>query len=257
MILSKRAALGGVWLDELHESIVIQQIDPGTPQRNISTVSAMGGAGQRVTGSRWETLDVTVTFGINLPKRQMELRRQVFELVTAWAMRKGWLTVNWLPNRRMWVDHVELPSSGDIWDWTATYTITFRAYAVPFWQDEMPATAANQLITNGSVRVEVGGNAQSVLDVTFANRSGMTINNFRISAGGNTLILSNLGLGGSETLAISHGTDGLLRITAGGRSVLDRRTGSDDLYVMPGSNVVTIQADRAGALSVASYGRYA
>ena len=29
MILSKRVALGGVQLDELHESIVIRSIDPG------------------------------------------------------------------------------------------------------------------------------------------------------------------------------------------------------------------------------------
>jgi hypothetical protein len=256
MILAKRAALGGVQLDELHESIVIQKIDPGTPQRTINAVAMMGGAGQRITGKHWETLDVVIEFGINLPKREMELRRQVFEMVTAWALRGGWLTVGWMPGRRMWVDHVELPSSGDLWDWTASYTITFRAYSVPFWQDEMPVLASHQLITSGSVSIEVGGNAQSVLDISFQNRSGMTINNFRVSAGGNTLILSSLGLGGSETLSISHGTDGLLRITAGGRSVLDRRTGSDDLYVMPGSNTVTVQADRAGALTVRSYGRY-
>ena len=256
MILSKRAALGGVQLDELHESIVIQSVDPGTPQRTISAVAMMGGAGQRITGDHWETLEIIVEFGINLPKRQMELRRQVFEMVTAWALRGGWLTVNWLPNRRLWVDRVELPSSGDMWDWTKTYTITFRAYSVPFWMDEMPAQAVHQLITNGSVSIEVGGNVQSVLDVSFQNRSGMTINNFRVSAGGNTLVLSSLGLGGSETLNISHGTDGLLRITAGGRSVLDRRTGADDLYVLPGTNTVTIQSDRAGTLTVRSYGRY-
>ncbi len=256
MILSKRAALGGVQLDELHESIVIQRVDPGTPQRNISAVAMMGGAGQRITGDHWETLDIIVEFGINLPKRQMELRRQVFEMVTAWALRGGWLTVNWMPNRRVWVDRVELPNGGDMWEWTNTYTITFRAYSVPFWQDEMPAQTVHQLITSGSVSIEVGGNVQSVLDVSFQNRSGMTINNFRVSAGGNTLILSSLGLGGSETLNISHGTDGLLRITAGGRSVLDRRTGADDLYVLPGTNAVTIQSDRAGTLTVRSYGRY-
>ena len=256
MILSKRAALGGVQLDELHEAIVIQRIDPGTTQKNISAVSMMGGAGQRITGEHWETLDVVIEFGINLPKREMELRRQIFDMVAAWALRGGWLTVNWMPNRRVWVDRVELPNGGDMWEWTNTYSLTLRAYSVPFWQDETPVTVSHPQITNGSVNIEVGGNVQSVLDLEFRNISGMTINNLRVSAGGNTLVLSSLGLGGSETLMISHGTDGLLRITAGGRSVLDRRTGSDDLYVMPGTNTVTIQADRAGALTVRSYGRY-
>lgn len=256
MILSKRVALGGVQLDELHERIVVLGVDPGIPEESISTVSRMGGFGQRVTGDHFETLDVTVTYGIDVPKKQMELRRQIFEAVNAWARNCGWLTVNWMPNRRMYADKAVLPSSGDMWDWTKKYEIVFRAYNVPFWQDEIPNQAARSLISSGSTAVIVGGNVQSVLDVEFRNRSGMQINNFSISAGGNTLVLSNLGLGGSETLAFSHGTDGLLRITAGGRSVMDRRTGADDLYVNPGTANVSISTERSGDLTVRNYGRY-
>ena len=256
MILSKRVALGGVQLDELHERIVVLGVNPGTPDESISAVSRMGGSGQRVTGAHWETLDVTVSYGIDIPKDQMELRRQIFDAVNAWALRCGWLTVNWMPNRRMYVDKVVLPSSDDVWDWTRKYDITFRAYNVPFWQDEIPNQAARSLITSGNTAIIVGGTVQSVLDVDFRNRSGMTINNFTISAGGNTITLSNLGLGGSETLSFSHGTDGLLRITAGGRSVLDRRTGADDLYVNPGTVNVSISTERSGDLTVRNYGRY-
>jgi hypothetical protein len=256
MILSKRVALGGVQLDELHERIVVLGVDPGTPDESISTVSRMGGFGQRVTGEHWETLDVTVTYGIDVQKREMELRRQIFDAVNAWARTRGWLTVNWMPNRRMYVDKVVTPSSGDMWDWTQKFDIIFRAYNVPFWQDEIPNQAARSLITSGSTAVIIGGNVQSVLDVEFRNRSGMTINNFAISAGGNSITLSNMGLGGSETLAFSHGTDGLLRITAGGRSVLDRRTGADDLYVNPGTVNVSISTERSGDLTVRNYGRY-
>ena len=49
MILTRRAALGGIQMDELHEAIVIRGIDPGTPQRTLTGVSRMSGAGQRVT----------------------------------------------------------------------------------------------------------------------------------------------------------------------------------------------------------------
>ena len=256
MILSKRVALGGVQLDELHERIVVLGVDPGTPEESISTVSRMGGSGQRVTGAHWETLEVTVSYGIDIPKDQMELRRQIFDAVNAWALRRGWLTVNWLPNRRMYVDKVVLPSSDDVRDWTRKYDITFRSYNVPFWQDEIPNQAARSLISSGSTALIVGGTVQSVVDADFRNRSGMTINNFSISAGGNTITLSNLGLGGSETLSFSHGTDGLLRIKAGNRSVLDRRTGADDLYVNPGTVSVSISTERSGDLTVRNYGRY-
>ena len=257
MILSKRAALGGVQLDELHESIVIQRVDPGTPQRNISAVAMMGGAGQRITGDHWETLDIIVEFGINLPKRQMELRRQVFEMVTAWALRGGWLTVNWMPNRRVWVDRVELPNGGDMWEWTNTYTITFRAYSVPFWQEENPASVAANL-TSGSVVLGVGGNVQTVIDLTFKNTSGSTINTFSVSAGGNTISLSDIGLLNGETLQIHHGTDGLLRIVIGSRSVYNKRAagGADDLYVQPGNVTVSVTAGGSGRLIVTCCGRY-
>lgn len=256
MILSKRVALGGVQLDELHERIVVLGVDPGTPEESTSAVSRMGGSGQRVTGAHYENMEVVVTYGIDVPKTEMELRRQIFDMVNTWALQKGWLTVNWMPNRRMYVDKVKLPSSGDIWDWTHTFEIRFRAYNVPFWQDEVPNQAAASLITRGQVSLAVGGNVQSVIDMDFRNRSGMTINNFTISAGGNSLVLSNLGLGGSSTLSISHGTDGLLRIMAGSTSVLDKRTGADDLYVNPGTVAVSISTDRAGDLTVRNYGRY-
>jgi len=256
MILNRRVALGGVQLDELHERIVIRSVDPGVPHESIGAVNRMGGVGQRVTGQHWETLEVHVNYAIDVPKRELALRREIFDLVTAWALQKGWLTTNEMPNRRFYVDKVVLPGSGDLWDWTSEYTIVFRAYNVPFWQDELPAQAVSGTSASGRVWVPVGGNIRSVLDVSFRNMSGMVINNFWVQAAGNRITLSSLGLGGSSTLKISHGTDGLLRITAGGVNVYSHYTGADDLYVEPGNTAVDFSADRAGILTVQNYGRW-
>ena len=256
MILSKRVALGGVQLDELHDAIVIRSIDPGVTKESVSAVTRMGGFGQRMTGQHWDTLEVSVSYAIDIPKREMALRRQIFDAVNAWALKKGWLTVNWLENRRFYVDKVVLPGSGDMWAWTDEFTITFRAYNVPFWQDALPAQVSSGTAASGSVTVQVGGNVQSVLDVTFQNRSGMTINNFWVQANGNRITLSSLGLGGSSALTINHGTDGLLRIKIGSTSVYQKYTGADDLFVNPGNVGVTFAADRAGTLTVQSYGRW-
>ena len=257
MILSKRVALGGVQLDELHDAIVIRSIDPGVTKESVSAVTRMGGFGQRMTGQHWDTLEVSVSYAIDIPKREMALRRQIFDAVNAWALKKGWLTVNWLENRRFYVDKVVLPGSGDMWAWTDEFTITFRAYNVPFWQDALPAQVSSGTAASGSVTVQVGGNVQSVLDVTFQNRSGMTINSFWVQANGNRITLSSLGLGGSSALTINHGTDGLLRIKIGSTSVYQKYTGADDLFVNPGNVGVTFAADRAGTLTVQSYGRWA
>ena len=256
MILSRRVALGGVQLDEIDPWIVIRSIDPGVTHETVSAVSRMGGFGQRVTGEHWDTLEVKVTFAIDIPKREKERRKAVYDAALAWATRRGWLTINYMPNRRFYVDKVIYPGAGDIWQWTDEYTLTFRAYNVPFWQEETPVQASHDTAASGRVWIQVGGMVRSVLDVTFQNMSGMEIPNFSVTAGGSSIVLTNIGLGGSETLQISHGTDGLLWITAGGRSVYDRRTGSDDLYVNPGSVAVDFSATRAGRLTVMSYGRY-
>ena len=256
MILNRRAALGNAQLDELDERIVIRSIDPGVPKENIQAVSRMGGFGQRVTGQHWETLDASVNWAINEPKRELSERRRLFDLVNAWALRKGWLTMTGMDGRRLYVDKVILPGSGDLWNWTAEFTTTFRAYNVPFWQDETPATVTNGNITSGRMTIGVPGMVETVLDAEMKNISGMTIPNISISTGGRTITLNGVNLAGNATLTISHGTDGLLRITAGGVSVLDKRTGADDLNVEPGNNIVTIAAERAGSLTVRNWGRW-
>ena len=256
MILSKRIALGGVQLDELHERIVIRSIDPGVTKETVSAVSRMGGFGQRMTGQHWETLEVSVTYAIDVPKKDMALRREIFDAVNSWALRKGWLTVNWLKDRRFYVDKVVLPGSGDVWNWTDEYTIIFRAYNVPFWQDALPAQVTGGTAASGTLAIQVGGNVQSVLDVSFRNMSGMAINSFWVQAAGNRITLTSLGLGGNSVLTISHETDGLLRIRRDGTSVYEKYSGADDLFVNPGNVNVSYAADRAGVLTVQSYGRW-
>ena len=76
---------------------------------------------------------------------------------------------------------------------------------------------------------------------------------------------SSLGLGNGETLVIDHNDSGKgcllrLRIRSGGgsyRSVLDKRTGSDDLYITPGVRNITFSAGGSGTMTAMCYGRYA
>ena len=256
MILQRRAALGTSQLDELDEKIVIRSIDPGVPRENIQAVSRMGGAGQRVTSQHWETLDVSVVWAINVPKKELAERRRIFDLVNSWALQKGWLTVSEMPDRQMYVDKVIVPGSGDLWDWTAEYTTTFRAYNVPFWQSTTPVAVANGNITSGTMRITVPGNVDSVLDITAKNISGSAISNIAFSAAGKTLTLNGVNLASGATLEISHGTDGLLRITAGGTSKYSIKTGADDLTVSPGAVNVGVSSGGALQVTVRCTGRY-
>jgi len=256
MKLSRRVSLGGDQLDKIDDSIVIRGIDTGAANESISAVSRMGGSGQRVTGSHWNTLDVSVSYAIDIPKKQLALRREVFEKVNAWARKAGWLRVNFMENRRMYVDKVIYPSAGDLRDWTDEYTITFRAYNVPFWQEETPTTYTSGTTAKGSTSMTVNGHVQTVVNATFTNKSGVSFNNLTIKAGSSEIKLAGLGLGGSEKLTVTHGNDGLLKITKGSTSVYSKMSGADDLYVNPGKNTIAFEADRAGVWTFESYGRY-
>ncbi len=254
MILSKRVALNGAQLDEVDGSIVIRRVDTGTTSETLNAEAMMGGSGQRITGQHWDMLEVGVSFAIDIPKKQLTARKAVFDQVVAWAMQKGWLTVNWMPGKRMYAEKVIIPSGGDMFEWTNEYTIVFRAYAVPFWQDDTATEAANGSIT-------VPGNVETVCDAEIENGSGSTIDTLSISAGGSSMSFTGLGLADGETLIIDHGEDGLLHIRiyngAVFRSAMGKRTGgsSDDLYVMPGANAVTVTGGN-GSATVSCYGRY-
>lgn len=264
MILRHRVALNGAQLDEVDERVLVLGVSDGAARETISAASLAGGAGQRVTGRHRDTLDVSVRFGLRIKASDLAGRNELFEKVVAWAADGGWLTRNDRPNRRIYVVCAQLPTAGDMVDWTGEYTITFRAYGVPYWQQETPASVT-VASTRAATRVlSVAGSARTVLDVRFRNLSGMEIATASVSAGDSVFNLRSLGLGADETLVIDHTAEGLLRIgilSAAGawRSALGCRgeESSDDLYVSPGDVAVSFAAQRAGQLTVSCYGRFA
>lgn len=259
MILSRRVELGGIQLDGIDSSIVIRGVDPGVPHENISAANLMGGAGQRITSQHWETLDCAVSYAIDKPKTDLAGRRAVFDAVNTWALSKGWLKTNEMPGKRMRVDKVILPGGGDMREWTKEYQIIFRAYSVPFWQDEEAEEETETLAANTDafIGINVGGNTQTVLDIEFTNTSGGTVSTFRVSANGRTISLSDFSLANGKKLILTHGTDGLLQITADGTSIYNKQAeGADDLYAVPGYNTVSVRAGGAGSVTVSAFGRY-
>ena len=267
MKLTRRAALNGVQLDEIDSRILIQGIEPAAGKDQLTTVSLWGGVGSRVTGEHRDSLDIVVKFSLDIKRGNYTERSAVFEKIAAWAMGGGWLTVSQKPERKIRVVCAQLPAEGDPLEWTNRYSITFRAHGVPYWQQE----TASQLRIAGensfTRQFGVGGTRQTVMEATFKNTSGGTVNRFDLTCGGSHIYLRNLALANGETVYIDHEDDGkrcVLRIriqSTGGtwRSAMDKRTAdsSDDLYVNPGVNNVTLYAGGIGTLLLMCAGRFA
>lgn len=265
MILAHRAALNGVYMDELDERINIKSIEEGAGKESISAVATAGSAGQRITGRHRDTMDVTVKFSMLIGWEELEERESLLEKVKAWAVGGGYLTINYKNNRRLYVVCAQAPGAGDIYEWTNVYTITFRAYALPYWEEETPVSASTDVVASGSVSVEVNGSAETDAEVIIDNRSGMTINTVTITGAGKQMRFESLGMAGGEKLVITHEIVNEKRLQkiyiqngSTKRSVMAKRTGTsvDEFYLSPGRRTFSFSAERACRMTVNVRGRF-
>jgi len=242
MIMRERAALGGTQLDSLDTSIVIQSIDTGVPHENIGAVGRMGRYGQRITEQHTETQDVTIVFGIDKPKTDLSGRREVFDKVIKWAEGCGWLTVNYMSGRRIWIDKAILPSAGDLREWTNDFTLIFRAYCMPYWQDAEDTTSSN-----GSISVP--GTKETAMEAEITNVGLFTIDEMDVQAGDSHFYFDGLGLEPAEKLEIKHDSEGRLTIQiydgTNRRSAYAKRTAEsdDELWVKPGTRSISVSSE--------------
>jgi len=266
MQLKHRVALDGVQLDEIDDRIMIQKIETGDGKENVNVVSLAGDSGSRVTSIHRDSIDVTVKFTIRLRKTEMADREKILEKANAWAFGGGWLTTNYKENRRIRVFRAQAAGAGDPWDWTKVYEIVFRACGVPYWQEKDPQSVMRQNTNSESMTLGVNGSAKTVVEASFQNTSGSTVNTFSLNTGESQMSFTGLGLANGETLVIDHNDNGekcllRLRIKSGSswRSVLDKRTqGSDnDLHISPGVHRIQMTAGGKGKITISASGRFA
>ena len=267
MNLRHRVALNNVQLDSVDDRIMITKVEETEGKEQYSAVSLWGGAGSRVTELHRDYLDIRVKFSIRLRKREMAAREEVLEKANAWAISGGWLTTNYKTNRGIRVFRMQAASIGDPWNWTAEYTIVFRACGIPYWQEENGTVIERRSTAGASVAVGVNGSEKTVLNAGFKNTSGSTVNSFTLNTGESSMTFSDLALANNETLMIDHDDNGkrcILRIrirNAAGvyRSAMSKRTtgSSNDLLITPGNRTVAFTAGGAGTIQISICGRYA
>ena len=257
MVLKHRVALNGVQLDSLDNRILIQGVDEAAGKDEISAVDLGGADGQRITNRRRKSLDVTVKFTIN--SRDMATRSTILDTVNAWAYGGGTLTLNNRANKSLTVELTQAPGGGDQFKWTSEYTIVFRAFAIPYWQDTTATTKTLTQGATGSDSITMPGSAGSIADITIQNKSGATLADVSVTINGYTMAFDDLDLSNNGTMTLDHTIIGgkyVLRAKIGNTSVLTKRSGADEFRLKPGSNAISYTADGAVIVSVSAKGRY-
>lgn len=254
-------ALNGIELHSLDGGIVLQGVDEGAASWNITTGSRAGKDGQYINNFEKRYRDVVVSFAI-AEKHDLIRRADILQRVCAWAAGGGDLTVSYRDRQRLRVVCAQLPAVKTLTKWAETYSITFRAYAVPFWQN-MDAESANIASgTSGSATLRVKESAGGKLCCEATNTSGGTVNTLSIAANGQSIQLQNLSLANGHKVIIDYDERDIQRIrTTNGStyvSVLGNRTtnSDDDILLNCGTNTVTVTSGAAMSWKVYTYGRW-
>lgn len=270
MRTKNRVRLGNAQLDEVGATeeqpgrVVIQKVECKAAKQSLTATSRLG-PGQRLSARHRDYQEVLVTFTIDLKKNRMTERSELFELIGAWAQEGQWLRISAKPNRRLYIDYIEMPDEGNARDFVQEYKMTMRAYSVPYWMEYDGNTKSVTKKASGSMTCEVYGNTETVMGVTLKNVSGKDIANVSVTAGKSTLTFKGLDFKKNDELLIEHTAEGLLRLRihrATGSpayvNVMNKRTtaSSDDLYVSPGSVAVSWTADRACDVTASWRGRF-
>ena len=257
MILRHRVALNGIQLDEIDPAVMVLGVSEEAPNRAQQSVNRWS-VGQQLMSNRTNYLDVTVTFAVRIKKNDMPNHTRVFGAVSAWANAGGYLTANHRDGQRLRVACVGIGKLGDPKDWATSYTITFRAYEKPFWEDarEWVSSDSGTSITH---KLAARGTIPTQLDLYLKNTTAGILNTLTISTGTDEMEFANLSLGPSKILAITHSETGLLVIrNSTDLSLMAARTleSSDDLTLRPGMNMISIAAQCAVEATFRYRGRW-
>lgn len=259
MRLKRRVALDGVQLDSLDNRILISGIDEAAGRDNISAVSIGAGNGQRITNKRRDTLEVVVRFTMAIRNDNMAARSALLDQVNAWASAGGWLTVGHRPGKRLNVILAQAPGGGDQFSWANEFTLTFRAYGQPYWEDTEATEAELTEGDAGTGTITVPGSAPTNAEVSAENTSGDTVTDFSITINGCTMAFSGISWADGDLLTIGHIQNGniyVLQARAGVSSILGLKTGDDEFILNPGNNNISFSAGGDAAVTVYARGRY-
>lgn len=251
MITRYGAWLDGVGLDEIDPTVFILDIQEQLPQSKITTEDWAGTRdGTRFVREKTLTTSVVVRFAVR--EYDVARRKAVVSDVAAWARKGSVLTINDRPGQRLLVRCTALPVVASALKWTDTLSVTFTAYAWPFWEDEVEASATLSGKTYETLSLMVPGNGGYALLSGRLSFSG--ISTVEIVAGDTRFEVQNV------TGDLHWGYEnGLLFIRSGGESVMAHRTpdSSDDLIVVPGQrNDITISSTAAASGRVYTRGCY-
>lgn len=239
MISRYEAYLNGVALSTISADILITDVEYSAPSIRTDVFSVAKRHGARIYRRYVDKTSVTISFAIR--NYDTRARQMICGNVAKWAKNGGILKVNDRDGQRLRCVCENPPSISSALRWTDTMRIVFSAYALPFWEENIPS--ALQLTgTSATGVLYVPGNVDGAM-MEASIKANAALSSVTIGVNGQTLTLSGLSVASGNTIKISYDDNMIMSIKQGNTSLLNKRTGVDDLIVNCGErNIVTLTA---------------
>lgn len=240
MISRYEAVLNGQALSSISTSILILDINYSAPtyQNEVYTVAKRQGG--RIYRKHADKLLTTITFAIRA--YDIRERQSICNAVQQWAGQGGILQTNDREGQRLRCVCEQLPTITSALKWTDPLTVTFAAYALPFWEESIPAELTLSG-TSGSGSLWVPGCVEGALVEVDATTSA-AITSLSTTVNSRTLSLTGISVAANKVIKIAYDDEMIQSIKVGATSLLAKRTGVDDLLANCGkSNTMSFSSD--------------
>lgn len=224
MISRYEAYMDGNPLSHVNPNIIIKDFAHESAEVEYEVSAVTNRNGGIVTNSRQDGSSVTITFEIH--EYSIQRRQQVCNDVIRWA-RGAILETNDRPGQQLHVRCVSFPRVESAMEWTSDLQMTFTAYEFPYWEEKTPAKLTLSG-NSGEGTLFVPGNAgEAFTEVLITPNSTMA--NITLSVGNTAIALTGCGATTASPVRITQDQYGFIQIKVGNVSILDKRTGSDEL----------------------------
>jgi hypothetical protein len=219
--------------------ILIQDVSHTAPAFARDWMRQANRDGMIMGNERKEGCGVGIKFV--LPVRDYAERMEALGSITAWCQKGGVLETEDRPGQRLHVVCEKMPSMASVKNIGDEMEIRFKAYARPFWEESTPETLEMAAGTSGSGTITVPGNIDGAL-VEAEITAGASVSEITLTVGETSITLSGIALENGQIVKIQYDERNIQSIKVGGTSLMDKRTGSDDLLTVCGENEVEFSA---------------
>ena len=228
------AYMDGIALSSLDPSIYVLNIQYGDVQQSVSTRTVAGRPGARIIKKTFDRASVTILFEIH--EYNTEKRQAVCQKIQKWA-NGSILSASDRPGQQLRCV-CEVYPKVNAKEWTESISMTFAGYNPPYWENE------NETIikTTSSKKAYVPGNAPETL-VSAVVTANASISTLTLTTGSKSLILAVSAVQ-NDKIYVGYDENRILYIKKNSTSILDKRTGADDLTVPCGGfSTFSVSAD--------------